>query len=116
MKLVLGPSAKRTQQRDSLALMTNFASQDFVELIHGFDTEGALVQHHALDALSHGGVGDLGPRWSSGPRESVEDFGGPVDGQVSGFGQLRATKSAETNVSVFSTGATATSLKSSVRR
>ena len=87
MKLVLGPIAGWAQQRDGLSLMTSQTSQNIVELVHRVDDVGAYVQRHALGALSHGGVGDLGPRGSFSPRELVEEFSGPDDRQVGGFGQ-----------------------------
>jgi hypothetical protein len=77
--------------------MTSYASQNIVEVGQSFDDVGALVQHHALGALSHGGVGDLGPRGSSSPRELVEDFGGPDDGQVGASASQRIAFCASAN-------------------
>lgn len=53
------------------------AAQNVIQRAHCFDHVRALVQHHALGALCHGGVGDFGTRWCSLLGQCFEHLRGP---------------------------------------
>lgn len=65
--------------------MSPHAGEDVIEGADGFSDVWALVQHDALGALSHGGVGDFGARGDAFLGEYVEHLSGPDDRQVGGF-------------------------------
>ena len=60
------------QHRTLLFVVRLHAAQDVVENADGRDDIGALVEHDALGALAHRGVGDLRARRDSGFRKRFE--------------------------------------------
>lgn len=53
----------------------------------GVDNIGALVEHDALGASAHSGVGDFGAGRQTFLGKSFEDLSGPDGGDVSGFAE-----------------------------
>jgi hypothetical protein len=61
------------------------AVEDVIEEADGVKDMLALVQHYALGAGAHGGIGDLGARGDAGLGERFEHLGGPDYRSVRGF-------------------------------
>ena len=68
-----------------LFLVGLHAAEDVVENAHGGDDVRALVEHDALGALAHGGVGDFRARRDAGLRERFEDLRRPDHRHVRGL-------------------------------
>jgi hypothetical protein len=74
------------QHRLFLGLMGLHARQDVIERAQRRDDEWRpLVQHHALSSVTHGSVGNLGPRRKALPRKRVQNLSRPDHRDVSGL-------------------------------
>ena len=67
--------------------MTRHTTQDVVKDDDGRVDVRPFVQHHALGALGHGRVRNLGSRGLAGAGQVVEDLGRPDHGQMSRLAQ-----------------------------
>ena len=68
-------------------MMGLHAVQDVIEEADGVEDVLALVQHDALGADAHGGIGDLGARGDAGLGERFEHLRGPDHRNVRGFAE-----------------------------
>ena len=76
------PAVQWPQQGRLLALVTRHTAEDVVEHDDRLVDVGALVEHHALRPLRHGGIGHLGPRGLPGSGQVVEHLRRPDDREM----------------------------------
>lgn len=65
--------------------MVGHSLQNIVQRLDGLDDVQALVEHHALGALTHGSVGDLRARRYAFLGQMFQDLRRPDDGQMRRF-------------------------------
>jgi hypothetical protein len=76
---------KLTQHRAFLGLMGLHPPQNVVKHLDRMDNMWALIEHHALGSVPHGGVRDFGASRHSFLGERLEHLSGPDDRHVGGF-------------------------------